>query len=82
MALFEQNYQDARKQIAPLAHRMRPESLDEFVGQEDLLGEDRPLRIAIEEDTVSSCIFWDRRVAERQPWLISSRNAPRRILNL
>ena len=58
MALFEQNYQDARKQIAPLAHRMRPESLDEFVGQEHLLGKDRPLRIAIEEDSVASCIFW------------------------
>ena len=58
MALFEQNYQDVRKQIAPLAHRMRPESLDEFVGQEHLLGKDRPLRIAIEEDSVSSCIFW------------------------
>ena len=58
MALFEQNYQDTQKQIAPLAHRMRPESLDEFLGQEHLLGTDRPLRIAIEDDSVSSCIFW------------------------
>ncbi len=42
----------------PLAARMRPRNLDEFVGQEDLLGRDRELRRAIEEDRVGSMIFW------------------------
>jgi putative ATPase len=42
----------------PLAARMRPRTLDEFVGQEDLLGADRELRRAIEEDRVGSMIFW------------------------
>jgi putative ATPase len=43
---------------APLADRMRPRTLDEFVGQEKLLGLGRPLRRAIEEDRVSSIILW------------------------
>ena len=42
----------------PLAARMRPRTLDEFVGQEDLLGPDHELRRAIEEDRVGSMIFW------------------------
>jgi putative ATPase len=43
---------------APLAARLRPRSLDEFVGQEHLLGPGRPLREAIERGTVGSMIFW------------------------
>ncbi|MGE5483920.1 MAG: replication-associated recombination protein A [Ignavibacteriales bacterium] len=43
---------------APLARRMRPTSLDEFVGQEDIVGPGRLLRRAIEEDTVPSMILW------------------------
>jgi putative ATPase len=42
----------------PLADRMRPETLDEFVGQLHLLGPGKPLRRAIERDEVSSAIFW------------------------
>jgi putative ATPase len=42
----------------PLAARMRPRSLDEFVGQEALLGRGRALRIAIERDAVPSMILW------------------------
>jgi len=42
----------------PLAARMRPRTLDAFVGQQDLLGPDRELRRAIEEDRVGSMIFW------------------------
>jgi putative ATPase len=37
---------------------MRPRNLDEFVGQEHLLGPGRLLRRAIEQDTVRSCILW------------------------
>src|SRR5687768_2359929 len=43
---------------APLAARMRPRSLDEFVGQEHLLGPGKPLRTLIESDDVGSMILW------------------------
>src|ERR1700744_5811454 len=43
---------------APLAERMRPRTLEEFVGQEHLLGPGKPLRLAIEKDQATSMIFW------------------------
>ena len=58
MDLFDQNLQQNRKRSGPLAHRMRPGTLDEFVGQEHLLGPEQPLSLAIAEDTVMSCVFW------------------------
>lgn len=42
----------------PLAARMRPRTLDEFVGQRHLLAPGKPLRDAIERGTVGSMIFW------------------------
>ena len=42
----------------PLAARLRPENLNEFVGQEHLLGEGKVLRRLIESDQVSSMVFW------------------------
>ena len=42
---------------APLAERMRPRSLDEYVGQQHLLGPGKPLRVQIERDDASSMIF-------------------------
>jgi len=42
----------------PLAVRMRPETLDEFLGQEELVGKDKLLRQAIESDSLPSMIFW------------------------
>jgi putative ATPase len=42
----------------PLAARMRPRTLEEFVGQEHLLGPGKPLRRAIESDRIGSMIFW------------------------
>ena len=42
----------------PLADRMRPGNLDEFEGQADIVGPGQPLRVAIEEDRISSMIFW------------------------
>lgn len=47
--------QDGR---APLAHRMRPQTLEEYLGQPHLLGEGRPLRRLIEADQIPSLIFW------------------------
>ncbi len=43
---------------APLAERMRPRTLEEYVGQEHLLGPGKPLRVAIENDDATSMIFW------------------------
>ena len=42
----------------PLADRMRPRTLEEFVGQEHLLGPGKPLRMQIERDDPGSIIFW------------------------
>ena len=42
----------------PLAARLRPETLEEYVGQEHLLGKGRVLRRMIEQDRISSMIFW------------------------
>lgn len=49
---------DDRGQSNPLASRLRPKSLDEFVGQKHLLGKGRVLRQLIDQDQVSSMIFW------------------------
>lgn len=46
------------EQTQPLAARLRPRSLDEFVGQTHLLGPDKILRRLIVNDTISSMIFW------------------------
>lgn len=43
---------------APLAERMRPQDFSDFVGQEDIVAPDRPLRRAIEAYQLSSVIFW------------------------
>jgi len=49
---------DASAAGAPLAERMRPRTLDEFVGQQALLGPGAPLRTAIERDELGSMILW------------------------
>ena len=54
MTLFSQNEQAN----APLADRMRPRTLDEFFGQEHIVGPGRLLRRAIEADRLTSCIFY------------------------
>jgi len=54
--LFDQ--QDARNDNRPLADRMRPRNLDEYVGQDHLLGADSLLRRAVQEDRLFSVIFW------------------------
>jgi putative ATPase len=56
--LFEPPPKKDSKARPPLADRMRPETLDELVGQEDLVGPGRPLRRQIETDQVPSLILW------------------------
>ncbi|MBA2260168.1 MAG: AAA family ATPase, partial [Acidobacteria bacterium] len=62
MSLFDDPEDAALAQAvdssAPLAERMRPRTLDEFVGQEGLIGPGRPLRAAIEQDRLQSIILW------------------------
>ncbi|MCR4442043.1 MAG: replication-associated recombination protein A [Peptococcaceae bacterium] len=58
MDLFAQAQKDALKGRAPLAARMRPETLDELVGQEALIGPGKLLRRAIEADQLGSMIFY------------------------
>jgi len=49
---------EAAAALQPLAERMRPRTLDEFVGQEKLLGPGKPLRLQIESDNLNSMLFW------------------------
>jgi putative ATPase len=56
--LFEARRRDLLKTRAPLADRMRPRNLDEFAGQERLVGPGTLLRRAIEQDQISSLILW------------------------
>lgn len=57
MDLFDQD-PDGTVEGTPLADRMRPRYLSEFEGQDDIVGPGQPLRVAIEEDAVSSMVFW------------------------
>ena len=61
MSLFDASPMVASGSVqraAPLAERMRPSTLEEFVGQQHLLGAGKPLRLAIEHDDPTSMIFW------------------------
>jgi putative ATPase len=56
--LFSDAAEQRLPEVAPLALRMRPQTLDELVGQRHVLGEGSALRSAIEEDRVRSAIFY------------------------
>ena len=60
MSLFDQEPAPPPSQrlAAPLAERMRPRTLDDYAGQQHLLGPGKPLRLAIEHDDPASMIFW------------------------
>ncbi|NIN01365.1 MAG: AAA family ATPase, partial [candidate division Zixibacteria bacterium] len=58
MDLFEKEKKKKGLGEAPLADRMRPQTLEEFVGQKHILGKGSVLRRAIEEDKIQSLIFW------------------------
>jgi putative ATPase len=61
MSLFDASPMSApaaHARQAPLAERMRPRTLEDYVGQEHLLGPGKPLRLAIEGDDATSMIFW------------------------
>jgi len=56
--LFEKRAKELFEREAPLADRMRPRTIEEFVGQDHLLGEGKVLRQAIQSDQLPSMIFW------------------------
>ena len=58
MDLFNQSEKEIEEAARPLADRMRPKTLEAFVGQAHLLGKDSLLRRAIDEDRLFSVIFW------------------------
>jgi putative ATPase len=58
MDLFEKDKKKKGLGETPLADRMRPQTLEEFVGQKHILGKGSVLRRAIEEDKIQSLIFW------------------------
>ncbi|MFN2625350.1 MAG: replication-associated recombination protein A [Mycobacteriales bacterium] len=57
-SLFDERGRDAERRAAPLAVRMRPQTLDEIVGQQHLLGPGTPLRRLVEGDAALSLILW------------------------
>ncbi|HEY4354813.1 MAG TPA: replication-associated recombination protein A [Acidobacteriaceae bacterium] len=60
MSLFDTGLPPKQGSVrtTPLAERMRPQSLDEFYGQQHLLGPGKPLRVQIENDDAASLLFW------------------------
>jgi len=58
MDLFEKAGEERAARMAPLADRMRPRSLEAFVGQAHLLGEGAPLRLLIDAREIPSIILW------------------------
>ncbi len=58
MNIFEMQYNKAIKSLGPLAERMRPDSLDYFVGQKHIVGKGKILNRAIQADKLTSAIFY------------------------
>jgi putative ATPase len=58
LELFSNGSDEGSSSAAPLADRMRPRELDEFLGQDHILGPGKVLRKAIEKDELHSAIFW------------------------
>ena len=58
MSMEQLSLFDSQETYHPLASRVRPETLEEFAGQEHLLGKGNVLRRLIENDQIPSMIFW------------------------
>jgi len=58
MSLFDNYEKNKMNNNAPLADRIRPERLEDFLGQEKIIGPGKPLRRAIEKDELQSIILW------------------------
>ena len=60
MDLFDYMRENTMEQESPLASRMRPETLDEIVGQQHIIGKDKLLYRAIRADKLGSVIFYGK----------------------
>ena len=58
LSLFDLQAEHNPSPSAPLADRMRPRSLEDYIGQEHLLGQGKVLRQMLEKDLIPSMIFW------------------------
>lgn len=58
MSLFDEPELESNSAPRPLAERMRPKTLDDYIGQEHILGPGKPLRLQIENDRLTSIILW------------------------
>ena len=58
VSLFEDSPLPRIDKGRPLAERMRPETLDDYVGQQHILAPGKPLRLQVERDQLSSMILW------------------------
>ena len=58
MTLFDNNWKEQLKTVAPLAARMRPKKFKEFIGHQSVVGESSSLRKAIESGKIPSMILW------------------------
>ena len=54
----QMSFFDTGRNVTPLADRLRPEEFSAFAGQEHLIGEGKILRKLIENDNITSMIFW------------------------
>ena len=72
MSLFDTAPPRSSGQGRPLAERMRPERLEDFAGQEHILGPGKPLRAQIERDEMGSIILWVLPAWAKPPWPASS----------
>ena len=68
MSLFESAEQANLNAGKPLAARMRPQSLDQFIGQEHIMGAGKLLRKIVDADRIGSLIFSGRRVRGKPHW--------------
>lgn len=56
--LFDEKYEEELRKDAPLADKMRPRDFESFFGQEEIVGEESPLRKMIQDDSLGSIILW------------------------
>ncbi len=77
MDLFDQHRLAITEAEAPLAARMRPRTLDDFVGQDAIIGPGRLLRRAIQADQLSSLIFMALQERGKRRWRESLQTRPK-----
>jgi hypothetical protein len=69
--LFEEIEKQSQIQNAPLAERVRPQNINDLIGQEHLIGLDAPIRKFIEYGEILPLFFGDRQELVKLPWLKS-----------